>query len=202
MIVKRIFDIFVSAIGLLFLIPLFIIISLLIKLDSKGPIFFLQKRIGKNGRIFFIIKFRTMVDNAENLGSGLMTDAADPRITRVGKILRKTSIDELPQFINIIKGDMSLVGPRPAPIVLLDRMTEYEKKRLNVRPGVTGWAQINGRTNLTWKERFVKDVWYIENFSFWLDIKIIFNTIVNVISSKDVYTDRFSEEVKKMNNNE
>ena len=197
--IKKIFDLVFAFIGLVILTPLFLIIALFIKLDSKGPVFFRQERIGLNGVIFKIYKFRTMIENAENIGSGLKTSSNDPRITRVGNFLRKTSLDELPQLINILKGEMSFVGPRPAPIVLVDRLTETERKRLSVKPGVTGWAQINGRTKLSWKEKFKKDVWYVNNYSIILDIKIIFITIKYVLLKKDIYSDRYDEDVKEMN---
>lgn len=201
MIIKRMFDYLFSIIGLIIISPLLVFVSLLIKIDSSGPVFFKQKRIGQNGDIFEIYKFRTMINNAENIGSGLKTSSNDPRITKIGKILRKTSIDEIPQLINIIKGQMSFIGPRPAPVVLLDRMNTCEKKRLNFKPGLTGWAQINGRTNLTWKEKFEFDIWYCENFSLLLDIKIFIKTIKYVLFSKNVYSDRFSEEVEELNKN-
>ena len=197
--IKKIFDLVFAFLGLVILTPLFLIIALFIKLDSKGPVFFRQERIGLNGVIFKIYKFRTMIENAENIGSGLKTSSNDPRITRVGNFLRKASLDELPQLINILKGEMSFVGPRPAPIVLVDRLTETERKRLSVKPGVTGWAQINGRTKLSWKEKFKEAVWYDNNYSIILDIKIIFITIKYVLLKKDIYSDRYDEDVKEMN---
>lgn len=154
--IKRIFDIVISIMALVILSPLLLIIGLAIKIGSKGPIFFTQKRLGKNGKEFNIYKFRTMVDNAENMGRGIFITESDNRITNIGKILRITSLDELPQLINVIKGDMSIVGPRPPltyyPYVYDDY--DFEKKqRFNVRPGITGYAQIKGRNNLNWNEK-------------------------------------------------
>jgi len=196
---KRVIDFTLAFIVLVFLIPALLVIALLIRIDSKGPIFFNQERLGKEGKVFLIYKFRTMMDGAEKKGSGLRTAKGDPRITRIGNILRKTSIDELPQLINIVKGEMSLIGPRPAPVVLLNRMTDEEKGRFKRRPGITGWAQVNGRTSLTWEEKFKLDRWYCNNQSFLLDFKILIKTLVVVCSSKDVYTDRYAEEVKNKN---
>src|SRR5699024_2103632 len=131
--------------------------SILIKLDSKGPVIFKQSRIGKEGAIFKVWKLRTMIDNAEKTGAGLTTAEKDPRITRIGKILRKTSIDEIPQLVNVLKGDMSFVGPRPAPVKHLEKYSKSDRERLQVLPGITGWSQVNGRNVLTWPERIVKD---------------------------------------------
>lgn len=199
--IKNFCDFLFSIIGLLFLSPVLIIISLLVKFDSKGPVFFMQERIGRNGKVFKIYKFRTMMNNAEKMGSGLKTSKSDPRITKMGKILRKTSLDEIPQLINIVKGEMSFIGPRPAPIILLHRMDDFEKQRLKFKPGLTGWAQVNGRTNLTWKEKFKFDVWYCENFNLLLDINILIRTVRQVLFSRNIYSDRYEDEVNKLNKN-
>lgn len=201
MTIKRVIDILMSAFLIILFAPLFCLISLLIKIDSAGPIIFKQARIGKNSYIFNILKFRTMIDNAERIGSGLKTCVSDPRITRIGKILRKTSLDELPQLFNIIRGDMSFVGPRPAPVVLINKMTDHEKKRLRIRPGLTGWAQINGRTSISWKDKYKLDIWYYENYSVLLDLKIILKTILYVIFSKDIYSKQYEREVTEKNKN-
>lgn len=168
-----------------------IIIILLIKSTSEGPVFFKQERLGKNGKVFKIIKFRTMIDNAEQIGTGVITFENDPRITKVGSFLRKTSLDELPQLINVLKGDMSIVGPRP-PVPYhpkkYEEYSEYEKKRFNVKPGITGYAQVNGRNNLTWEQRINMDVYYVDNRSFLLDLKIIFLTMLKVLKREDIHS--------------
>lgn len=152
--------------------------------------FFLQERLGKGGEVFKIYKFRTMVKNAENKGSGIYTSKKDPRITKIGHFLRSTSLDELPQLLNVIKGDMSLVGPRPPvpyhPYNYKD-FSDEQRKRFKVKPGITGFAQISGRNKLSWDERIKFDVEYVENYSFILDIKILFNTFLIVLKNKNIY---------------
>lgn len=197
--IKRIIDFLFSLIILLILLPLFLVVAILIKLDSKGPVIFKQSRLGKDGNVFKVWKFRTMIDNAEKMGTGLTTAQNDPRITRVGKILRKASIDELPQLINVLKGDMSFIGPRPAPVHHLKQYNENERQRLKVLPGITGWAQVNGRNILTWPERIEKDIWYVNNISFLLDLKIAFKTIKVVLLSEGVYSGRNDAKVAKEN---
>lgn len=189
--IKRVFDLFISLLGILITLPIMIIIILLIKSTSEGPVFFKQERLGKNGKVFKIIKFRTMIDNAEQIGTGVITFENDPRITKVGSFLRKTSLDELPQLINVLKGDMSIVGPRP-PVPYhpkkYEEYSEYEKKRFNVKPGITGYAQVNGRNNLTWEQRINMDVYYVDNRSFLLDLKIIILTMVKVLKREDIHS--------------
>jgi lipopolysaccharide/colanic/teichoic acid biosynthesis glycosyltransferase len=190
LIVKKTFDILISIILLILLSPLLLFISILIKLDSKGSVLFIQERLGKDGKVFKIYKFRTMCENAINIGSGIYTDEDDSRITKVGAILRKTSFDELPQLINVLKGEMSLIGPRP-PVT--DHPYKYEdyndiqKIRFSFLPGITGYAQINGRANISWNERIKLDVKYVKNYSLLLDIKILFLTIYKVIKKENVY---------------
>lgn len=179
---KRILGLIFSLAGFIILIPIFLIISILIKLTSNGPIFFKQERIGRNGKIFNMYKFRTMIVNAENIGDGIRVRSKnDPRITKIGKILRRTSLDELPQLINVIKGDMSLVGPRPPvtyhPYNGYNNYPENAKKRFIVRPGLTGLSQIKYRNGVSWDKRIEIDVKYTENISFLEDIKIILATI-------------------------
>lgn len=179
---KRILGLIFSLVGFIILIPIFLIISILIKLTSKGPIFFKQERIGRNGKIFNMYKFRTMIVNAENIGDGIRVRSKnDPRITKIGKILRRTSLDELPQLINVIKGDMSLVGPRPPvtyhPYNGYNNYPENAKKRFIVRPGLTGLSQIKYRNGVSWDKRIEIDIKYTENISFLQDIKIILATI-------------------------
>lgn len=189
--IKRTFDIIIALLGLIILLPLFIIVAILIKLDSRGPVIFKQERLGKDGKVFKIWKFRSMVIDAEK--EGVYEAKNDSRVTKVGRFIRKTSIDELPQFINILNGDMSIIGPRPALTYHpwpLEKYTNYQTKRMNVRPGVTGYAQVNGRKNVEWNERIKLDVYYVENMSLWIDIKILFKTIKNVFFMKDNYNEK------------
>jgi lipopolysaccharide/colanic/teichoic acid biosynthesis glycosyltransferase len=181
-ILKRIFDILASGIALVVLLPIFGIIGIFIKLDSKGPMFFIQERAGKDRKIFRAYKFRTMVENPENTGKGLRIN--DPRITQVGKYLR-WGVDELPQLINVFKGDMSLVGPRPTLLEQVERYSEKHKKRFEMKPGITGWALINGRNKLSWPEKIKLDIWYIDHWSLWLDLKILFKTVWVVIFKRE-----------------
>ena len=170
------------------LLPVFIVIAVWIKLDSRGPVLFKQERGGKDGKPFIILKFRTMVVDAEK--SGYFTAENDPRVTRSGTILRKTSLDELPQLFNIFVGEMSIVGPRPTLMYQIEQYTAEQRKRLDVNPGVTGWAQVNGRNSLSWPERIVLDVWYAEHQSFLLDIKIIAKTFGVLLKGEGVYADK------------
>ncbi|NLI61610.1 MAG: sugar transferase [Clostridiales bacterium] len=190
LVAKRILDFILSLIGLVILSPLLLIICLLIKLDSKGPVFFTQERLGYNGKIFRIYKFRTMVDGAINMGSGLFTNEADPRITRVGSFLRKTSLDEIPQLINVLRGEMSWVGPRPPVPYHPYKYEDYQgdqKIRFTVLPGITGYAQISGRNKLDWNERINLDVKYAKNQSIFLDIRIMFKTIQIIFLKDGIY---------------
>lgn len=186
--IKRIMDVFFSAILLILgAIPL-LIVALIVKLESKGPALFKQERLGMNGKVFKIYKFRSMVVGAEKQGSGVYSGKNDARVTKVGKIIRATSIDELPQLINILKGEMSFIGPRPALTYhpwSFEEYTEEQKKMFAVRPGVTGWAQVNGRKEVEWPRRIEMNVWYVENMSFLLDLKIFFKTIIKVFTNAD-----------------
>lgn len=184
---KRLFDFSASLIALIILSPIMLLVSLLIKIDDKGPVLFKQKRGGYKQQHFYIYKFRTMILNAEKKGLGYKTEENDPRITKIGLFLRKYSLDELPQLFNVLKGEMSIVGPRPALTVQTDVYDDYQKKRLEVKPGITGLAQINGRNSLTWDERIEWDIKYVNNRSFLFDIKIIFQTILTVFKIKDIY---------------
>ena len=187
-VVKRILDIVLAALALILLSPLLLLTMLAIKLNSKGPVFFKQTRLGRGGKEFKIIKFRTMVVNAEHIGSGVYSNDDDPRVTKVGKILRKTSIDELPQAWNLLKGDMSLIGPRP-PLTYhpwpIDEYTEEQRHMFDVRPGITGWAQVHGRKDVEWHKRIELNVWYVDHVSFGLDMKIFFTTIGKVFTNAD-----------------
>lgn len=187
-ILKRFFDIFISLSLLIILLPFFLIIAILIKIDSSGPVFFRQERIGKYGRPFYPFKFRTMVDGAINKGLGITVAENDERITRIGKFLRKWGIDEFPQLINVLMGEMSLVGPRPTLRRQVEKYSDFQKRRLLVKPGLAGWALIHGRNSLSWEERIKYDVWYVENWSLWLDMKIIFKTFYLIfIKQEGVY---------------
>lgn len=192
-IIKNIFDFLISLISLIILSPILIIFALIIKIDSKGPVFFRQKRLGKNGKVFSIFKFRTMVVNAEHIGDGLSIKSdEDPRITKIGRFMRKYSIDELPQLINVLIGDMSIVGPRPPvtykPYDGYENYPDWAKKRFEMRPGITGLAQVVYRNSASWDERIKVDVEYIEKFSLLLDLKIIFKTVGKVLNSKNIYS--------------
>ncbi|MBQ3904762.1 MAG: sugar transferase [Eubacterium sp.] len=185
---KRFLDVVLSFVLLLLLSPLFIVLCIAIKLDSKGEVFFKQERVGLNTKLFHIYKFRSMCVGAEQMGTGQYSFEGDPRVTKVGKILRATSLDELPQLINILKGEMSFIGPRP-PLTYhpweLSEYTEEQLRMFEVRPGITGWAQVNGRKEVEWNERIRLNVWYVDNCSLALDIKIFFLTIFKVIKNED-----------------
>ena len=182
---KNSLDFFIAFTALLVLSPLLIPIIVLLALANRGKPFFFQKRPGKDERIFNIIKFKTMTDEKDRNGD-LLPD--DKRLTGVGKFVRKTSIDEIPQLINVLKGDMSLIGPRPLLPQYLPLYSERQKKRHEVKPGITGWAQVNGRNAISWTKKFEYDVWYVENLSFGLDVSIIFKTIKKVIISEGINT--------------
>ena len=190
--VKRLIDITVSFIALLFLVPFFIIIAIIIPLTSKGPSFYFQERLGLKGRIYKMFKFRSMYLNAADIRNDDGTTyngKDDPRVTKVGKFLRETSINELPQLLNILLGDMSLVGPRPELPESLAFLSNNYPDKLKVLPGLTGWAVVNGRNNVPLEKRRELDVWYARHISFSLDVKIILKTVQLVISSKDVYNE-------------
>ena len=192
---KRIFDIVGSLLGLIILSPLFIVLSIIVKVDSPGPVFFAHKRLGYKGQSMKIYKFRTMVTNAEDMLSSLSPEQKaefaknfklenDPRITKVGNFLRKSSLDELPQLLNILKGELSIVGPRPIVEKELDNYGIYGDKFLSVKPGLTGNWQANGRSDTTYEERVAMDMEYIDNRSLWVDVKIIFKTFSAVIKKQ------------------
>jgi len=185
---KRLFDIIFSLIILIILAPILLVIALLIKLDSKGPVIFKQERIGLHGKVFSIYKFRTMYVNAEHTGSGVYSGKNDPRVTKVGRVLRATSADELVQAFNILRGEMSFIGPRP-PLTYhpwsYDEYSDEQKRMFDVRPGITGWAQVNGRKNVEWNHRIELNIWYIDHLSLLLDIKIFFLTIFKVLLNEE-----------------
>ena len=186
--VKRALDILIALLGLLIASPVLLLTAIAVKLDSKGPAIFKQPRLGLNGRVFNIYKFRSMKVGSEHTGTGVYSRKDDVRVTRVGKFIRATSIDELPQLINLLNGTMSAIGPRPALTYhpwRYEEYTEEQKKMFLVRPGVTGWAQVNGRKDVEWHRRIKLNVWYVENVSFMLDVKVLFRTIFKVIANAD-----------------
>jgi undecaprenyl phosphate N,N'-diacetylbacillosamine 1-phosphate transferase len=185
-IIKSGFDLIVAFNCFLVLSPIFLLTTIALAIVNDGNPFFLQKRPGQYNRIFFIIKFKTMIDKKDALGN-LLPDAQ--RLTSIGSLVRKTSLDEIPQLINVLKGDMSLVGPRPLLVQYLALYTDEQKRRHLVKPGITGWAQINGRNAITWEEKFKLDVWYVDNQSFWLDMKIIWLTIRKVLVREGINQD-------------
>jgi len=184
--VKRLFDILIASSALVLLFPLLIIISILILKNLGSPIIFSQSRPGKNGEIFSIIKFRTMINDVDKLGNFLPDEQ---RVTKFGLWLRNTSMDELPELFNVISGKMSIVGPRPLLIEYLPLYSSHQARRHEVKPGITGWAQVNGRNSISWDEKFNLDVWYVDNQSLWLDIKIIFKTFLKVIDKSGIDDD-------------
>ena len=185
---KRVIDIVLSVIGIIICLIPMIITAIAIKIDSPGPVLFKQERLGLKGKVFRIYKFRSMCQGAEHTGTGVYSGADDMRVTRVGKIIRAISIDELPQLFNIIKGDMSFIGPRlpltyhPWPI---EEYTEDQLHMFDARPGITGWAQVNGRKGVEWHKRIELNCWYVDNMSLWLDIKILFTTFFKVLKNED-----------------
>lgn len=184
--VKRIVDLFFSIVGIILLFPVFLLITIILLLANNGKAFFFQKRPGLNGELFKIIKFKTMTDKKDSNGN-LLPD--EKRLTAVGSFVRKTSLDELPQLFNVLIGDMSLIGPRPLMPQYLPLYSTTQGRRHEVRPGITGWAQVNGRNAISWKQKFEYDVWYVDNISMALDIKIIFYTFRKVFSTNDVSAD-------------
>ncbi len=195
---KRVMDIMVSGIGLIVASPILLLTAVLIKIDSPGPVLFLQERLGKDGKVFKIAKFRSMRVGAEHTGSGVYSGKNDDRVTKIGRFIRATSIDELPQLYNILKGEMSLIGPRP-PLTYhpwtIDKYTEEQRHMFDVRPGITGWAQVHGRKDVEWHRRIELNVWYVRHISFWLDVKIFFMTIIKVLRNDD--NENIGETVKK-----
>ena len=180
---KRLMDVIVSLVALIALLPIWIVVPVLIKCDSKGPVFFIQNRLTKDGRQFRMYKFRSMTDARDENGH-LLPDEA--RLPQFGRILRSTSLDELPELINIFKGDMSIVGPRPLLVKYLPLYNDFQKHRHDVTPGLTGWAQVNGRNALSWEKKFELDVWYAKNISFAMDVKIVLMTVMKVFRREGI----------------
>jgi len=186
-VIRRAVDVLVSAFALALSAPVLALAALAIRLESAGPVVYRQRRAGLQGRDFDVLKLRTMVDGAEALGAGLAVDEDDPRITRVGAFLRRTSIDELPNLVNVLRGDMSLIGPRPTLPAQVEQYTERQRGRLAIRPGITGWAQVNGRASLPWGERIELDLYYIEHRSLALDLRILRRTPAMVLGGSGLY---------------
>jgi lipopolysaccharide/colanic/teichoic acid biosynthesis glycosyltransferase len=184
---KRALDLLLGGIGCLFTAPLIALAALAIRLESPGHPLYRQTRVGKDGRLFQIFKLRTMVSGAEFTGAGLAIQDGDDRITRVGMLLRRTSLDELPNLWNVVRGEMSIVGPRPTVQVQVDQYTERQRGRLKVKPGITGWAQVNGRASLPWSERIELDLWYVEHCSLALDLRILARTVKMVVRGDGLY---------------
>ncbi|MGB0888702.1 MAG: sugar transferase [Solirubrobacterales bacterium] len=184
---RRLFDILVSATALLLTSPILALSSLAIVVESPGSPIYRQRRVGKDGEQFMLVKLRTMVKNAEGIGAGLAVDEDDPRILRSGNLLRRFSIDELPNLINVLKGDMSIIGPRPTVMAQVEKYDDRQRGRLAVKPGITGWAQVNGRASLPWSERIDLDLWYVENRSARVDLKILVRTAKLLVSGDNLY---------------
>ena len=181
--IKRVLEFIIALIGVILASPILLIVAILVKTKLGSPILFRQQRVGLNGEIFEMVKFRTMKDATDLEGNPLPDEE---RLTKFGQLLRKTSLDELPELWNVLKGDMSLVGPRPLLVEYLPLYSEEQMKRHHVRPGITGYAQVNGRNNISWTKKFELDVYYVENFSLWLDVKILFQTVAKVLGQADI----------------
>jgi lipopolysaccharide/colanic/teichoic acid biosynthesis glycosyltransferase len=184
---KRALDLVLAALGLVLGAPVLLAAMVAIRLESPGHPIYRQRRVGKDGREFDLYKLRTMVHGAEHVGAGMAVNEGDPRITRIGALLRRTSLDELPNLINVVRGDMSIVGPRPTIPVQVAQYTERQRRRLEVKPGITGWAQVNGRASLPWSERIELDLWYVEHRSLALDLRILGQTAALVLSGHGLY---------------
>jgi len=186
-VLRRLVDIVVSSLALLLAAPLLALAALAIRRESRGPVIYRQRRAGRDGAPFEVVKLRTMVDGAEHIGAGLAIDAGDARVTRVGALLRRTSIDELPNLVNVLRGEMTLIGPRPTLPVQVEQYSQRQRGRLAVKPGITGWAQVNGRASLPWPERIELDLYYIEHRSLSLDLRILGRTVAMVFGGHGLY---------------
>jgi lipopolysaccharide/colanic/teichoic acid biosynthesis glycosyltransferase len=186
---SRALDLLVASLALVPAGPLLAVAAILIKLESRGPVFYRQRRVGRAGQPFDLWKLRTMVPGAEAMGAGIYVVEGDARITRVGRLLRRFSLDELPNLVNVLKGEMAIVGPRPTVQEQVDRYTDRQLRRLEVKPGITGWAQVNGRASLPWPERIELDVWYVEHRSLRLDLRILVRTVRMLATGHGLYSD-------------
>jgi lipopolysaccharide/colanic/teichoic acid biosynthesis glycosyltransferase len=185
--VSRALDVLLAALLLVVTSPLLVAALIAIRLESAGSPIYKQRRVGKDGEPFELLKLRTMVTGAEHVGAGMAVNEGDPRITRIGALLRRFSLDELPNLVNVLRGDLALVGPRPTIQAQVDQYTERQRRRLEVKPGITGWAQVNGRAALPWNERIELDVWYVDNRSLWLDVKILAMTARMLVTGHGLY---------------
>jgi lipopolysaccharide/colanic/teichoic acid biosynthesis glycosyltransferase len=186
-VIRRALDIVVSATVLVLSSPALLLAAVAIRLESRGPVVYRQRRVGLEGRPFDVLKLRTMVDGAEHIGAGLAVDENDSRITRVGALLRRTSLDELPNLVNVLRGEMSLIGPRPTLPAQVEQYSERQRGRLALRPGITGWAQVNGRASLPWSQRIELDLYYVEHRSAALDLRILWRTLAMVLGGSGLY---------------
>jgi lipopolysaccharide/colanic/teichoic acid biosynthesis glycosyltransferase len=186
-VIRRAFDVVAGTLGLVVAAPVVALAMLAIRLESRGHPIYRQRRVGKDGRQFDLLKLRTMVDGAEHVGAGLAINENDPRVTRVGALLRRTSLDELPNLLNVVRGELSFIGPRPTIPVQVAQYTERQRGRLAIRPGITGWAQVNGRASLPWGERIELDLYYIEHRSLTLDLRILWRTVAIVLGGSGLY---------------
>lgn len=189
----RIADTLVAATALVVLSPLLALAALVISLESRGGVIYRHERIGRGGRPFQLWKLRTMVSGAERMGAGLYIEQDDSRITRSGALLRRFSLDELPNLVNVLRGEMSVVGPRPTVAVQVERYTPLQRRRLEVKPGITGWAQVNGRASISWPERIELDVWYVDHRSPWIDLKILARTVKLLVSGQGLYSSELQQ---------
>src|SRR5919197_761597 len=185
----RALDLLLASLLLALASPFLALAALLVRFESRGPAFYRQRRVGRGEEPFELLKLRTMVPGAEAMGAGIYVVEGDPRITRIGRLLRRFSLDELPNLVNVLKGDMAMVGPRPIVQEQVDRYTDRQRRRLEVKPGITGWAQINGRTSLRWPERIELDVWYVEHRSLWLDLRILARTALLLVTGRGLYSE-------------
>ncbi len=185
---SRLLDILIAVAGLILTSPLLLAAALATRLESPGPVIYRHRRVGRDGRQFDLWKLRTMVQGAERMGAGLYIEPGDARITRAGRVLRRFSLDELPNLVNVLRGEMAIVGPRPTVQDQVDRYTEYQRRRLEVKPGITGWAQVNGRLSLSWPERIELDVWYVDNRSLTLDLRILARTARMLATGRGLYS--------------
>jgi lipopolysaccharide/colanic/teichoic acid biosynthesis glycosyltransferase len=190
---SRALDLLVASFVLVLASPLLAVAAILIKLESRGPVVYRQRRVGRAGEPFELWKLRTMVPGAESMGAGIYVVEGDPRITRVGRVLRRFSLDELPNLVNVLKGEMAVVGPRPTVQEQVDRYSERQRRRLEVRPGITGWAQVKGRASLPWPERIELDVWYVEHRSLRLDLRILAKTVRLLATGHGLYSDELKQ---------
>ncbi len=186
-VIRRLVDIVVSSIALVLASPVLAAAMVAVRLESPGPVIYRQRRAGRDGKPFDVLKLRTMVEGAEHIGAGLAIDAGDARVTRVGALLRRTSIDELPNLVNVLRGEMTLIGPRPTLPVQVEQYSDRQRGRLAVKPGITGWAQVNGRASLPWSERIELDLYYIEHRSLTLDMRILGRTVAMVLGGHGLY---------------